>query len=301
MPRNTTTAMRAFAATLRVAERVSPEVAAALTLPITFRVGASLPVLAADRAVHEQARRSTVRLHHRDVAVYEWGDGADVVLLVHGWRGRASQFGAIVRELRSEGLRLVAFDAPANGDSPGRRTDILDYLAVIEQLQQRHGRFHAIVGHSFGALAALTAAREGTATGGVVSIAGMASTRYIVDLFTAQLGLGPMTADALAERAMQSLLPDAAPPWTRFDRVASPLPPETPLLLVHSRDDRGVGAVESERLHDAHPGSRLLLLDGLGHNRVLRADATLDAVTAFATGGPQAVEALLDGVADRAA
>ena len=54
---------------------------------------------------------------------------------------------------------------------------------------------------------------------------------------------------------------------------------------------REVAASESVRLHEAHGDrSRLLLTDGAGHARVLGADATLDAVTAFATGGLPAID-----------
>ena len=167
---------------VRAADRVSPELAGRLAMPLFRQVRPSLPVRPGDRAVHEAAERGTITVRGREVVTYAWGHGARTVLVVHGWRGRAAQFGPIVRELRSEGLRVIAFDAPANGDSAGRHTDIRDFIAAIDELQRRHGMFRAIVGHSFGALAALTAVREGTATGGVVAIAGMADARYLVDL-----------------------------------------------------------------------------------------------------------------------
>jgi alpha-beta hydrolase superfamily lysophospholipase len=236
--------------------------------------------------VHEHAERSTITVRGRQLVTYAWGRGPETVLVVHGWRGRASQFAPIVRELRAEGLRIVGFDAPANGDSAGRRTDIRDYLAAIEAMQQRHGMFRLVVGHSFGALAALTAVREGTATGGVAAIAGMADARYLVDSFADRIRVGAATADVLADEFARRVLPDVDDPYARVDAVARPLPADVPLLVVHDRADREVAASESLRLHAAHgERSRLLLTDGAGHARVLGADATLDAVTAFATGG----------------
>ncbi|UOQ91107.1 alpha/beta hydrolase [Agromyces endophyticus] len=286
-------ALTAHVAAIRAADRVSPELAAGLALPLFRRVRPALAVRDHDRAVHEHAERGRLRVRGRQVATYAWGHGPDTVLLVHGWRGRASQFAPIVRELRAEGLRLVAFDAPANGDSRGRHTDIRDYLAAIEALQQRHGRFRLIVGHSFGALAALTAVREGTATDGVAAIAGMADARYLVDSFSGRLGVRSATADALARSFAHRVLPDVRDPYDRFDSVSAPLPAETPLLIAHDRGDREVSASESQRLHAAHgTRSRLLLTEGFGHVRVLGADPVLDAVTAFATGGLAAADAV---------
>ena len=284
--------LTAQVAAIRAAERVSPDAAAGLALPLFMRVGASLPVRPSDRAVHDSARRSLLRVRGRDVVAYEWGSGPDTVLLMHGWRGRASQFAPIVRELRAQGLRLVAVDAPANGESAGRRTDIRDYVAAVHALHSHHGRFRAIIGHSFGSLAALAAVREGVSTGGVVAVGGMADARYVFGTFAARLGTGPATADALAERFARRIFPGEPDSWARFDAVASPLPAGVPLLIVHDRDDREVSVGEALRLHDAHgERSRLVLTSGSGHSRVLGADAALDAITAFVPGGPAGVDA----------
>lgn len=287
-------AILATASAARAVDRVAPAAAAQLALPLFTSSRPRRAVRPHERAVHDAARRSTVRVRGRDVAVFDWGRGGDTILLAHGWRGRASQFAPIVRELRAEGFRLVAFDAPANGDSPGRRTDIRDWLAAIEALHSRHGRFHAIVGHSFGSLAALTAVRDGVAAGGVVAIAGMSRARHLVDAFAARVGVGAEAADALGRAFVRRVMPgeDASAVWSRFDLAERPLPDAVPLLIVHDRGDREVGVAEAERLHAAHgERSRLVLTSGSGHSRVLASDATLDAVVAFATGGLEAVGA----------
>ena len=201
-------ATTALVATVRAADRVSPELAGRLALPLFRQVRPALPVRPGDRAVHQHAERGTIAVRGRELVTYAWGRGPETVLVVHGWRGRASQFAPIVRELRPEGYRVVGFDAPANGDSAGRRTDIRDYLAAIEAMQQRHGMFRVVIGHSFGALAALTAVREGTAAGGVVAIAGMADARYLVDSFAARVGVGAATADVLAGEFARRVVPE---------------------------------------------------------------------------------------------
>lgn len=289
----TDAALGAQVRAIRLAERTSPELAASLAMPLFMRVGPRLPVRPSDRAVHESARRSLLRVRGRDVVAYEWGAGTETILLVHGWRGRASQFGPIIRELRAEGYRLVAFDVPANGESAGRHTDVRDWLAAIEAMQSREGRFHAIIGHSFGAMAGAAAIRFGGSAGALVAIAGMADARYLVDSFAARLGLGAATADALADRFARRILSHLDDPWPQFDSVARPLPEGMPLLVVHDRGDREVAVGEALRLHAAHGDrSRLVLTEGAGHSRILGADPALDAVTAFVTGGPAAVDAL---------
>jgi hypothetical protein len=278
----------AFAA----AQSLSPGVAARLALPLFRRVGPPLGVHPRERATHEAARRSTITVRGHRVVTYAWGRGEHPVLLVHGWRGRASQFAALVRELRSEGRSVVAFDAPANGDSAGRFTDVLDYSDAIRQLETRHGGFEAIVAHSFGLLSAVASVVEGADARRVVGIAGVAEPAHLIEQFGRMLRLSPESRLALRDRFERRVFPDNPGMVDRYSGVLNPLPAGVPLLLVHDRGDAIVSATQSERLHAAHDGrSTLLLTEGLGHRRILSADATLDAVLGFITDPPRPLTA----------
>jgi pimeloyl-ACP methyl ester carboxylesterase len=198
-----------------------------------------------------------------------------------------------VRELVAEGFHVVSFDAPAHGRSAGRHTDIRDWIAATEELQRVHGRFQAIVGHSFGALAALSAARGGVTTGAVVAISGAAGPEAFLGQFARALRLDERTTAAFGRSFRARVGEDEASVFSRYDAVADPLPAGVDLLVVHDRGDRQMPPDDSLRLHAAHGvRSRLMLTDGLGHNRVLSADPVLDAVVALATGGLPAVDAL---------
>ena len=286
---------------IRAIEILSPRAAARLARPLFMNSRPARAVRPHEMPVHDQARRSIIQVRGRSLAVFEWGWGPRTILLVHGWRGRASQFAPLVRELRSEGFKLIAFDAPANGDSSGRRTDIRDWLAAIDALQGRYGRFHAIVGHSFGSLAAVTAVREGVEAASVVSIAGMPSARYLVDAFASRVGLSSATAEALGLDFAHRVMPGEHPSdfWHRFDVAKQPLPKEVPLLVVHDIDDKEVPSAEAERLHAANGArSRLVSTSQAGHTRVLGADTTLDAVLAFASNGLVGVDRMAHGSRD---
>lgn len=234
-------------------------------------------------------RREMITVRGQKIQTYGWGDGARTVLLVHGWRGRAMQFAPLVRQLRSAHYRVVAFDAPANGESPGRRTDVRDWLAAIEALQAREGHLHGIVGHSFGAMAALAAVREGVRATNVVTIAGVIDARYLVRGFGRRVGLSPAATAALARNFAHAVF-DADDPWPRFDATSGPLPAGTSLLVVHDTDDREVDVSEAHRLHAATGRrSRLVLTSGFGHSRVIGSAAALDATMAMLGGGLEAV------------
>jgi pimeloyl-ACP methyl ester carboxylesterase len=107
------------------------------------------------------------------------------------------------------------------------------------------------------------------------------------------LRLDRATRDALARRFARRLFPGGPDPFERYSAAGHPLAPGTPLLLVHDRDDRRVPFAESERLLEVNAtAARLVVTEGFGHNRILRSDAMLDAVTAFLTAPDAAIDAV---------
>jgi len=264
---------------IRTASAVSPALGGALAYRAFFRTAPRMPVHPRDAETHSAARRGTIVVRDAEVCTYEWGAGDRTVLLLHGWQGRASQFAPLVRELVSEGFRVVSFDAPAHGSSRGRRTDIRDWVEAAGRLQSLAGPFSALIGHSFGALAALTIARSNVPADTVVAISGAASPAAFVAEFTRELGLGDATVARLEQRFRARLGVDERELVARYDAARHPLPEGTELLVVHDRADRRMPDADALRLHAAHAGrSRLVRTEGFGHTRILQADAVLDAV-----------------------
>lgn len=279
-------ALTTAGAAVRAAGRVSPRLGAAVALPLFGHVARPRRVDPADEPTMGRARRSAIRvpgLGRRgvDLAVYEWGRGADVVVLAHGWNGRASQFATLVRELVAEGWRVVAFDAPAHGETPGRATYLVDWTDALAELQRRHGRVHATVGHSFGGLATLVAAGAGVQMGRVVTIAAPGDADLLISQFQAMLRFDDGTAAALRERFASRYFAGEDDPFARLSPLRRPLPARMPLLAVHDEGDRVVPIGELDRLASAHPTARVVVTKGFGHNRVLTADPVLDAVVDF--------------------
>ncbi len=273
-------------AAVRTTGRVSPRWGAAVALPVFGHVSRPRPVHPDDVPTMERARRSTVRIpgidrRGSDLAVYEWGRGANVVVLAHGWNGRAAQFATLVRELVSEGWRVVAFDAPAHGDTPGRSTYLVDWIDALAELQRGHGRIHAVVGHSFGGLAALVAAAGSVQVDRVVTIAAPGDPDLLLSQFQATLGYDDRTAAAMRARFAERYFPGETDPFARLSPLRDPLPTSVPLLAVHDEGDRIVPFGELARIAAANPTARTLATRGFGHNRVLTADPVLDAVVEF--------------------
>jgi pimeloyl-ACP methyl ester carboxylesterase len=289
-------AFRLAGTSVRAAGALSPRFGAAVAMPFFAHVDRPRPVHPDDEPTMLQARRRTVRIpgvdrRGVDVQTCEWGRGPRTIVLAHGWKGRASQFATLVRELVAEDYRVVAFDGPAHGESGGRHMYLVDWLDVYADLQQRHGAFDAMIGHSFGGLATLVAVAGGVDAGRVVTISALSDADGLLRQFQRMLGSSDATTARLREQFALRYFPGDHDPFAWLSAVRRPLPAGVPLLLAHDRGDRMVPFTEFERLAAANRDAQLLPTTGLGHNRILSADLMLDAVLEFLASAPTAPRA----------
>ncbi|MGZ0147203.1 alpha/beta hydrolase [Kribbella sp. WER1] len=212
------------------------------------------------------------------VRTYAWGDGKRPVLLVHGWRSRASRYAGFVRRLLELGYSPVSYDAPAHGDSDGEVTSILGHQRIIRALEERHGPFEGVIAHSLGVPFALYAVREGVAAKRLVMISGVADFGYLADAFCAELGLGPKLNRELRRCIERGYFDGDDDIWTRFTVTAG----KAELLVVHNDEDEVVHPSQARLLlRNYGPHAHFLPTTGLGHRRILSDPAVITEAVAF--------------------
>src|SRR5690606_24011535 len=74
---------------------------------------------------------------------YLWCYSGEIVLLVHGWASGSWAFESKIEALLNAGYRVVAIDGPTHGESPYRRTNLIDFgnalRTVIEHFEKSGG------------------------------------------------------------------------------------------------------------------------------------------------------------------
>lgn len=216
--------------------------------------------------VLREAERFSIPFEDAHLAAYAWGQGP-TVLLVHGWSGRGSQLGAFVEPLVSAGHRVVAFDLPAHGRTPGRRTNALGATQAVLRVGEELGPLRGVIAHSFGALCTTLALRDGLDASRVSYVAPAARAIQAVRGFSRQFGLSWPAEWGLRGEMERRFGPEI---WPRFSaRVCAPRL-NVPALIVHDLDDVEVPYREGQLLAHSWPGARLVTTAGLGHRRILR-------------------------------
>ena len=203
-----------------------------------------------------------------------------LVLLVHGWGGHAGQMRELAAAVSARGLRPVLLELPAHGRSRGATSNLpqfaraIDY--VVARLRQQGHEVRAVVAHSLAANALAYAAGRGLDVPRLVLLAPPASPHDYTRLFAHVFGLSETTRAALQHRVetREAVL------MRQFEPAASGPRVGAPTLVVHDREDRINPFADGLAFAQAIPQATWLETSGLGHVRLLKASAVLDAVVA---------------------
>lgn len=105
-----------------------------------------------------KAKITSSRYNYESVIHYTWGNEANpLVIIMHGWSSRASQFRNIIQAFLDKGFCVKAFDAPGHGLSTGNSTTVLEFADILADVLKANPHHAAVVAHSMGGSAALKA------------------------------------------------------------------------------------------------------------------------------------------------
>ena len=211
---------------------------------------------------------------------YEWGSGEEIVLLIHGWESRGTAMRSLVRPLVKQGYKVVTFDAPAHGDSAGKRTNLRTYSEAVKAIINKYGGVTHIVSHSFGGGAAMFALAhyDIPAVQRFVMTAAPSSMKTIFDQFSSLMGLPKSVRNAL----MKTVKKIIKVPLEQMDgRDIEALVKLSDLLIIHDENDKIVPINEAREFIKKWRKGELLITKGLGHFRILKNPDVIAEIISF--------------------
>jgi pimeloyl-ACP methyl ester carboxylesterase len=262
---------------------VSPLLAAKLALEL-FLTPPRRRLDAVDVPVVARATRRRLAVERGSVAALEWppqtpAPAPPTVLLLHGWGSHAARFGDFVEPLTAAGYRVVGIDAPAHGDSTGRRSDLGQFRSALRVALAEFAPVTGIVAHSMGASAAVWQfAEEPHPDVRALVVIGMPrDAGYMMDSFALVLDLRADVARRLRELFTRRFgaKPEQFSSHALADRLA------VPTLVVHDVDDEVAPAEHAREFAARLRHSHYRETRGLNHSGALRHAGTIDEVVAF--------------------
>lgn len=226
------------------------------------------------------AARISIPSPHGDLAAWVWGEGPRTVLLVHGWAGRGLQMGAFVEPLVEAGCRVVAYDGPSHGQSPGRQANLFKLTEGLVAAADAVGPLNGIIAHSLGTTAALLASSRGELDPGrFIAIAPMADTRTMSRGYARMTGFSLPVVEAMRARFERRF--DFK--WDEIEPMILARGLNSDALVIHDRDDGELPADEAEALARSMPSGEVFVTEGLGHRRILRDPGVVTRAANFIT------------------
>jgi len=224
----------------------------------------------------------TWMLEHKNgrIAVYRWGEAdKPVVLCLHGWSGRASQFATMIPALLKAGYQVLAFDAPGHGLSSGNSSNIFRISAVLQSITSEIDTIHGVICHSFGGMVAAYAIRHlGLPAQKLVMIASPVSSRYLFDMFADAMGLSRRVKQRMEDQYRREFGEDV---FERASAEQNLKNSELPILLIHDKQDKTVSWRNSERIVQVANHAVAIYTEGRGHRRLLRDRKLIHKIVCF--------------------
>ena len=254
--------------------RIAPSTTARLVADLISRPRGRNPTqpweLATGTVGHQVELRTG--LHARS-----WGKTGPLVLALHGWRGRTTQFRPLAAALLGRGMRTLALELPGHGVSVGDSATPRLIGELLVEVERIVGPVHAAIGHSFGGAALGAGLVYGFRPKRIVIISSPTRVSRIPVLLAKTAGLPP---PAMKE-FVKHLDRDAGRPSRELDLVSTAPPAGIPGLLIHDLEDAVIPYGEAEALANAWPGLKVMTTRGKGHRDILSAPEVLRTIVEF--------------------
>lgn len=227
----------------------------------------------------ESAKKSDLLIDGKTIKTYEWGQGEQTILLAHGWESRGTALRSFIPNLVAAGYKVLAYDAPAHGESSGRWASVLTIGATVQSIIKSQGNIHAIIAHSFGGPASMFALKDsGIEIKKVVFVACPSAIAIAVGDAIKTMKLPKKVAKKfifnIESLLGQSIDATTIPNFTHQLNIQE-------VLVVHDIEDQIVPINAAIANATAFKQSRFMTTQGLGHNRILKHETVVNAVTDF--------------------
>lgn len=214
----------------------------------------------------DEAEAGRIDFEGEDIRTYYWPGKGPTVLLLHGWESSTARWKTLVPRLRRAGYAVHAIDAPAHGQSGGKKFSVFLFCEALERYLDQMGNTPDYwIGHSAGGMAAIYYCTD---YGGrhcprrIVAMAVPAYLENFIDKFCAMVGASPRVKDGIERQFVRHHAIDFATiDFTRFVKSL-----RIPGLIIHDENDDVAPLAGAEMMLRNWAGAEIVTTRGRGHS-----------------------------------
>jgi len=213
----------------------------------------------------------------KDITVFSYGYSKSKVLLLHGWSGRGSQLYHLADKILENRMMVISVDAPAHGLSSGKKTNMLEYIRAIEEIDKKYGPFDYAIGHSWGGMTLLNALGKKLKLKKAVIIGADNKISEVISGFVKKFQVDQSVTPVIIAHYCKLLKVQ----MDQFDseKVAARI--DIPVLVIHDTKDAFVPVSSAIEIRQQLKKGSLLITNGLGHHKIFKDPEVIQKIINF--------------------
>ncbi len=250
----------------KITQKISPKLSASIAFNFISKPKIN-KIRSFEKSILEIANQSSLRFKRFIIKSYSWGNGNKKALLIHGWGGRASNFGAIIPELIEDGYTVISFDGPCHGDSTKKRTNFFEMADLVKLFLQKDN-YDLIITHSMGSVLAFTA--MGALRHKINQMIILTSpSRFLefIELAVVQFGLTTKTTKLLINKISKTTT-EYNPITFRASDIIKKIEIKD-VTFIHDSSDKIIPIEVTRSVSSYIKNSKFIEIEGTGHFKML--------------------------------
>jgi hypothetical protein len=224
----------------------------------------------------KQAHSFYLEFNHNKIRVYEWGSGP-VILLVHGWGGRAVQLDAFIGALVNKGFKVAAFDQKGHGESSTRYSSYPEFVRSTDLVATFYAdQLHGVIAHSMGSNSMFKVSENFDHQLKMAAVAPVGNFLGMLEKMRMKRGI----YERLFAHLVRQIEAESGLLLSDLNEFDYEKLNRHDVLLVHDKFDRVNKITASQEIHRNLHGSSLMQTEMLGHSRILSNQEVVDRVVA---------------------
>lgn len=232
-------------------------------------------------ALFDAAEKLQVSVEDLSLRGYRWNKGGEKkILILHGMHSSARNFERYVKPLVDRGMEVMAFDAPAHGDSDGSQVTVIQYREMVAQIFSTYGPMDGFLSHSFGGLAISLSFEiiPEIAKTKLVLIAPATETVTAINHYFQFLGLNGKVREYFDNIILEK--GGQPPSWYSVNRVIPYI--KAKILWFQDTMDDVTPMKDMKPIMEAHyPNIEFVITENWGHRRIYREQSVIDRSVEF--------------------
>ena len=229
-----------------------------------------------EKAILEIAEEGEIQFRKFNIKTYKWGKGNKVALLIHGWGGRASNFGAIIPKLIKQGYKVISFDGPCHGASTKKKTNFFEMADLVKLFLQLH-EYDLIITHSMGSVFTFTAMDSiQYKVNQMIVLTTPCRFLELVEFADTQFGLTKRTTKLLVDK-IKTTTTEYDPLTLKASTLVKDLEMND-VTFVHDVADKIIPMENSKSVSTFIKNSKFIEVEGTGHYKMLWSEKVIEII-----------------------